>query len=332
MGKEFHNLKTGVIGVGSMGQNHARVYSELSDLVAVSDLDEEQGKKVAKKFGVKWYANYEDMLDEVDAVTVAVPTSNHLEVAKKVSSYGVNMLIEKPLAGNYKDGKEIVQLMSASNLVLAVGHIERHNEVVNYSKSIIDSGEWGNILAITARRFSNLPHRIHDVGVMFDLSIHDVDIISYLVGDKVSNIFAMGGKALNKKYEDYVTLSMEFVNGTMGVCETNWLTPMKVRDISIKTDKCYVEIDYIDQEIVVSSSEYEKVDETNLYKTKMAIKQDKISLPKKEPLKNEIIDFLDCLILKKQPLVTGVDALNAIKIIEAGLKSMKTKKSIRLDV
>lgn len=322
--EQFKNIKTGVIGVGSMGQNHARVYNEISDLIGVADPDEEQGKKVAKKFGVKWYSNYETMLKNVDAVTISTPTIFHKEVAKKVIDSGVHLLVEKPFADNSEDANYILELAKNKNITLAVGHIERHNEVIKIARKYIQNNEWGNIITISAKRFSSFPDRIRDVGVLFDLTIHDVDVISYLVGHKIKSVFALGGKAKNNIYEDHVILSTQFDNGVIGSCETNWLTPMKVREINITTDTCFVTIDYMKQDIKINSSSFHNLDSSNLYKSSMEVKQDHIIADKTEPLKNEINDFLSSIISDREPLVTAEQGLQAVKVVESGLASINS--------
>ena len=135
----FKNLNTGVIGVGSMGQNHARIYSEISNLVAVSDPNKEQGLKIAKKFGAKWYENYEDLLSKVDAVSISVPTFLHKDIAEKVAAAQVHILVEKPLASNKKEAERIIEISKKHNVVLGVGHVERHNPVISTLESFLDN-------------------------------------------------------------------------------------------------------------------------------------------------------------------------------------------------
>jgi len=139
-------LKTGIIGVGSMGQNHARIYNEISNLVAVADPNEVQGRSVAERFGIKWYSDYGEMLDVVDAVTIAVPTVLHRRVAEAAIAKGVHVLVEKPLAGNTNDAEAIVKAANKEGIILAVGHVERHNEVVSKAKELISDGKIGDIL------------------------------------------------------------------------------------------------------------------------------------------------------------------------------------------
>ena len=326
----IEKIKTGVIGVGSMGQNHARIYNEISNLVGVADPDPEQGSKVAERFGVIWYSDYREMLEHVDAVSIAVPTAMHIQVAKLVAASGVHLLVEKPLASNAVDGESIVRAAERAGVILAVGHVERHNPVISHAKTCIDSGVWGDILTISVKRFSNYPARVRDVGVLFDLTIHDVDVIRYLLNDNVKNVFVSGGKSKNKKFEDHVNLMMTFEEGSLGLCETNWLTPMKVREMNITTTDCFISLNYLNQEVEVLSSEFGEINEANLYQPPMKIKEHKVSLKGIEPLKSELVDFLEAIIEKRMPLVTGWDGLKAVEIVQAGLESMRSSSVINI--
>ena len=330
MNDRFFDLKVGVIGVGSMGQNHARVYNEISNLVAVADSNEKQGRSVADRFGVSWYRDYRDMLGEVDAVTIAVPTALHREVAETTSVGGVHLLVEKPLAGNVTDAEAIVASANKAGVTLAVGHVERHNAIIAHAKTFIENGNWGQILTLSAKRFSNYPSRIRDVGVLFDLSIHDVDVICYLVNEEIQTVYAQGGKSKNERFEDHVNLVMGFGDGQIGLCETNWLTPMKVRELNITTTTCYINLNYLTQEIEVLSSEFDEIDESNLYQPSMKVSEQKISLGGTEPLRSELVDFLEAVTKKRMPLVSGVDGLKAIKIVEAGLESLNSGSVVNL--
>ena len=285
-------IKTGVIGIGSMGRNHARVFSEISDLVAVSDLNEKEGNRIATQFGAKYYKDYTEMLQEVDAVTIAVPTVYHKLVAEEVSSNGVHMLIEKPLASKPSEAEEIISFAEKNNVILAVGHIERHNPVIKYSKNIIDSGEWGDIIAMSSKRVSNFPDRISDVGVIFDLGVHDLDILCYLSNSEVSSIFAVGGKYQNKNDEDHANILLEFKNGIKSMSEISWLSPMKIRELTLTCSKAYVVINYATQEIEVLKSKFTNLDEGNLFNINQEIESQKIEIAKKEPLKIELENFL----------------------------------------
>ena len=323
----FKKINTGVIGVGSMGQNHARIYSEISNLVAVSDPNKEQGLKIAKKFGAEWYENYEDMLSKVDAVSISVPTFLHKDIAEKVAAARVHILVEKPLASNKNEAERIIEISKKHNVVLGVGHVERHNPVVSTLESFIKNEDVGNILTLTARRFSNYPNRINDVGVLFDLTIHDVEIINKIANSKPVSVYTAGGKSRNGAYEDFINLIVTYENGIIGVCQTNWLTPMKVRDLSITTTKNFINLDFLKKRVDVMNSDYGQIDHSNLYETKIDFKTKSLPVKDVEPLKLELLDFLQAVKTNTLPLVSGQEGLNAVKVVEAGLESL-TKKSI----
>ena len=323
------DIKTGVIGVGSMGQNHARIYSEISNLVAVSDPNEKQGRKIADRFGVIWYSDYREMLDVVDAVTVAVPTALHREIAENTIKAGIHLLVEKPLAGNTVDAKAIVTASETVGVILAVGHVERHNPVITHAKEAIKTGKWGDIITMSSRRVSNFPDRIHDVGVLFDLSIHDIDISTYLCDSSVVSVYAVGGSK-KANHEDYINLILNHKSGVISICETNWLTPMKIRKLGITTIRNYIELDYIKQSAELFSSKYLNIDDANLYGTKLEFESEPLKIKNQEPLLLELMDFLSSIKDGTKPLVTGHDAVEVIKVSEAAFNSLKENKLVKL--
>lgn len=331
MSKDFQDIRTGVIGVGSMGQNHVRIYNDISNLVAVSDSSERQGRLVANRFDVDWYEDYTDMLTKVDAVSIAVPTVMHRKVAEDVARAGVHILIEKPIAGNTVDSESILRTTESEGIKLAVGHVERHNPVVAYAKKAIVEGQWGRIISMTSRRVSNFPSRIHDVGVLFDLLIHDIDICSHLSGENVNSVYAVGGM-MKAKYEDYATIVLVHENKIISICEANWLTPMKIRKLGITTSTNYIELDYQNQSIESFKSDYLEVDEKNLYSSNLEFSSEVIPIIKKEPLLIEIFDFLESITKNRKPLVSGHDGLNVVKISEAALNSLRIHKPINLSL
>ena len=323
----MEQVKTGVIGVGSMGQNHARVLSEVSNLVGISDPNPVQGKKIADKFGVPWFKKIDDLLPLTQAVSVAVPTSFHLEVSEKVIDYSNHLLVEKPLAGNSKDASKIVSLASNKGVILSVGHVERHNPVVKIAKEKIVTGAWGEIISMSSCRVSNFPDRIHDVGVLFDLAIHDIDICNYLAGSSITSVFASGGSK-RAEHEDHVNLILQHDNNIISKCETNWLTPMKIRNLVITTSTHYVTIDFQNQSIITKNSEYHNVDKSNLYDINLSVETQELPIIKNEPLKLEIQDFLSAILNNTSPLVTGDDGLEVVRISEFAMESLKNRKNI----
>jgi UDP-N-acetylglucosamine 3-dehydrogenase len=323
-------LKVGVIGIGAMGKNHARVYSELDGIqfVGVSDLNEEVGTALARKFNCGYYKDYRELLKEVDAVTVAVPTSFHHKVGMDAVETGVHILMEKPLAHTIEEGKELVRAAREKGLTFAVGHIERHNPVVGQTKKLLTEGRFGSIITMASRRVSNFPARIRDVGVIMDLAVHDIDIARYLAGSEVSELYAAGGKSGACEFEDHATIVLKFMNGTVGIVDTNWLTPMRVREMTLTCEKNLIKIDYMAQSIDISSSKLGELDDMNLYKLPMEMETVSVGLRKEEPLKLQLKDFISAIETGSDPLVTGDDGIMAITLAQAALESMCTNSTI----
>ena len=328
-----HAIRTGTIGVGSMGKNHARVNSEMGVLAGISDQDESVARPLADRFGVEYYSDYKDMLNsDIDAVTVATPTITHYKIAMDAIEAGKHVLVEKPICPTIEESQELVKAAEDAGVVLAVGHIERHNPVVKFARESIEQGRFGDIVSISARRVSSFPGRIRDVGVLLDLGIHDIDVIRYLVHEPVVSVYALGGKRQNDMFEDHANILMEFQSGVMGFVEVNWLTPMKVRKLAITCLENYVELDYIKQSADVSSSQVSgTVDTADLYHLPIEFDIRHVSLKKQEPLRNEHEDFVSAIVDGGQPLVTGRDGMATLKVCQAAIQSMKEGQRIRLD-
>ena len=314
----FPEIRTGVIGVGSMGQNHARIYKSISNLVGVSDPNEELGLKIAEEHGVKWYQNYEELLDKVDALSVAVPTHLHSQIATVVSSKNVHLLVEKPLSNSITNSKKIIKSATDNNVVLAVGHVERHNPVIDSATSYLVDNPQEKLLTVTAKRFSLYPQRIADVGVLFDLTIHDVDIINYFANSIPRSVYAAGGKCQNKSFEDYVNLIIKYENGIVGICQTSWLSPIRSRKIELSTERSQIGLDLLNKEARVFIKNDNKHSRENLF------------VSDAEPLKRELVDFLFSIQKNQNPKVTGNDGLKAVNIIEAAVESLENDKIVRI--
>lgn len=325
-------LKIGVIGLGSMGRNHARVCSELNgvDLVGVCDVDSGAVNVVAERFNTKAFVSYHDLLRLVDAVIIATPTRTHFDITNSALSSGKHVLVEKPICNTIKNAEDIVKKAESENLVLATGHIERHNPAVAFIKEGIQKNRFGDIISLSSKRVSNLPGRIKDVGVILDFGIHDIDVMRFLSGE-IKSVYAKAGM-YNKKisYEDHATILLNFENDVCGVVEVNWLTPIKIRRLSLTCSKQFVEMDYINQSITMSSSSFKVVDEMDLYNVPMQFTKNHIGLEKKEPLKNEIRDFIEAIKTDKKPLASGYDGIMALRIAQTALRSFKTGDVIKV--
>ncbi len=323
----FKDIRTAVVGVGSMGQNHARVLNEISNLVGVVDLDKVQGQKIAESNNTQYYQDYREVVELVDAVCICVPTNYHKEVSEAFYSSGVHILVEKPLSDSLANAEYIRDGAAENGVILSVGHIERFNPVVTEAKKQIMKNSWGSIISLNSTRVSNFPARISDVGVLFDLSVHDIDISSYLVDSPVKSVYAAGLSVMGDN-EEHVNMILKHESGVISVFQTNWLTPMKVRKLSITSDKCYIDMDYIEQKIKVYSSQYKNLDESNLYNSKLEVTKQEVKVQKREPLLSEIENFLSSVISKEQPLVDGNQGVYIVKLAEAAVKSMEGNKTV----
>jgi UDP-N-acetylglucosamine 3-dehydrogenase len=324
-------MKVGVIGTGSMGQNHVRVLSEISDLVGVCDSNPEAGEKIASKFKTKYFRNVKDLLAAgVEAVSVVTPTMAHYDIAKTVIESGVNLLLEKPATGASDKLHELSKLAEKKGVTLAVGFIERHNPVVSFAMKNLSSGTFGSLISAHSRRVSSFPSRIKDVGVIMDLGVHDIDILKYISGAPAKSVYATAGKFKNKDFEDHANIIIEFDNGVTGVVEVNWLTPTKVRTLSMTCSSQFVEFDYTSQSIAICSATLREYDPANLYDLGLEFQARSINLKKEEPLRRELSDFLKAAERGSAPLVTGFDAAETIKIAEAAIESAKSHSAISL--
>ena len=325
-------LKIGVIGVGSMGKNHARVCSELEnvELVGVVDADKATAKKIAGIFNTDAFFDYKDIISKIDAAIVATPTSTHYKITMDLLNEGRHVLVEKPICRSIKEAEELVKKAEKEDLVLAVGHIERHNPAVKFVKDMLNKKGFGEIITLVSKRVSNLPGRIRDVGVILDFGIHDIDIMRYLVGE-VKSVYARAGTFNREmKYEDYANIILNFDNDITGIVEVNWLTPMKIRKLFLTCSKNFVEADYMNQSVSISSSTFKEIDEMDLYHVPLQYNINQIALEKREPLKNEITDFVNAIEGNRKPLAAGIDGLIALKIAKAAEKSFKERNVVKL--
>jgi len=323
-------INLGVIGTGAMGQNHARVGSTLPDckLAGVFDLDKAVCKRVAKRVGTNHFTDFTKFLKAVDAVTVATPTTTHHKVAKQALEAGKHVMVEKPICSDATQAEELCELASQLGLTLAVGHIERHNPVVTYAKTLIEEGLFGEILSLAGKRVGGpVMDRVRDVGVIFDLGIHEIDNSRYLTGAEIEAVGAFGGSH-SHRFEDYITLTLALSNGACANIEINWLTPMKIRKIDLTCSKSFVELDYINQKLQVSSARPQEYDVTNLFYSPWEFNTQVIPMRKQEPLKLEIQDFISAINRRAAPLVTGVDGLAAVKVASAAVQAYKTRRVI----
>ena len=314
----MRKINVGVIGVGAMGYNHARVYYRLEEanLVAVSDVSERTLNKVCEKYNAKGYSDYEDLLKdpEIEVVSVCVPTTHHHDVVMKAIEYGKHVLVEKPIAFSLEEAEEMIAAAKEKGVILGTGHVERFNPAVQKAKELIENDVIGDVVSASAKRVGPFPPRIKDVGVCIDLAIHDLDVMYYLFNEDVEQVYGTMSSILDKTdFEDHAEIMVSFTNAT-GILEVNWLTPYKRREIEITGTDGIISVDYIEQSIEVFGK----------------IAQD-ITIQHEEPLKEELKSFLKAVDEGKDPVITGEDGLNALKMVIAASKSSRAHKPISFD-
>jgi len=321
----------GVIGTGSMGQNHARVLSDMGNLIGIFDTNSEVCSKLASRFKTTSYDSIDQLLAaSPEAISIVTPTNTHYDITRTVLESDVNVLLEKPATGDPVKLLELAKLAESRKLTLAVGLIERHNPVVSFTRKNLESGNFGSLISAHARRVSSFPLRIRDVGVIMDLGIHDIDIIRYLARSKVKRVFATAGKFKNKEYEDHANIVIEFANGISGTVEVNWLTPNKVRGLTLTCSDQFVELDYISQSVDLCSSSLREFDPGNLFDLALEFQSRQINLKKEEPLRRELQDFMDAYEKGSPPLVTAKDAAETIRVAHASIESARTNHAVDL--
>jgi len=309
-------LRVGVIGVGVMGGNHARVYSELPEvqLVGVVDVNETLAISVAQSYGCKAFADYNDLLEEnLDAIGIVVPTILHSQVALNAIRRGINVLVEKPIANTVENANEIIKAARDNKVKLMVGHVERFNPAIIKLKELIDSGLLGDVVSISAKRVARYNPRIKDVGIIIDLGTHDIDIMSYLYGEKVKEVYASAGSVVHSQ-EDHAIITLNFNNGGSGVIDTNWLTPHRVRNLTVIGSNGIAEVNYIEETLRIFDQEW--------------IRDAKIE--KEEPLKLELMHFIDCVQNDREPLVSGEEGRHALEVALAAIESARTGKVCKI--
>lgn len=310
----------GVIGVGAMGYNHVRIYSELenANLLAISDMVRGTLDKVSKEFNTVGYVDFDNILqlEDMEAVNICVPTVFHHDVVMNAIEAGKNVLVEKPIASKLEEAQEMIDAAHDAGVLLATGHVERFNPAVRVAKELIDAGEIGDVVTAHAKRLGPYPPRIRDVGVAIDLAIHDIDIFNYLFEGKAHTVFAnMSSNLKNCAFEDHAEIMTKYENDVLTILETNWLTPYKKRQLNITGVDGIITVDYGEQTVTLYQ-------ENN--------KVENIKVENKEPLKEELRSFINAVQSNTQPEVTGQDGYEALRIVEAAKKSSKDKNLVYL--
>ncbi len=310
-------MNVAVIGCGSWGRNHIRVYNDLGNasLTAIADMNTATAKEFGERYSVDWYTEPEKIFerDDVEAVSICTPTVTHADLAMQAIEAGKHVLVEKPMTNTTGEAKELINAAKKRGVYLTVGFVERFNPAVSEAMNVISKGEVGEVILAHTRRVSRRPLRVGDVGVIKDLAIHDIDIINQLFKTDAKNVFASAG-SIAHDFEDYANIIVCFDNNRSAFIETNWLTPRKVRTLTITGTEGLINVEYITQQIIVENNE-------RLYQP---------FLDYGEPLLRELDSFMNSILNDESPEVRGEDGLRALEISEAAIQSAKSGKQVSL--
>jgi UDP-N-acetylglucosamine 3-dehydrogenase len=312
-------LGVAVIGTGFWGKNHARVYKEIesTELVAVCDRDALRAKTVASQLGVKAYSNSSRMLQnkEIEAVSVCTWSSSLAKEALKALRAGKHVLVEKPMATTTRQAEKLLLTAEENGLHFTVGFLMRFIPGLQHIRGAVESKKLGELVCATAKRVSQWPERIGDVGVVKDTAIHDIDVMRFVFGEDPIAVYAKAGCMRHRKFEDYAMIMLTFADGKSAFIESNWLTPYKTRTLTVTGSDAIMRLDYVTQDLWIEA----------------ANQNVQPKFPWQEPLKAELQHFADCIVRKEKPLVTGEDGVKALSIAIAALKSSAKNRAIRLD-
>lgn len=312
----MERLRIGVIGAGSMGRNHVRILStekKNCEFVGFYDADEARAVEVVRQFSVRAFPSAEALMSQVDAVTIAAPSSRHKELALEAARQGLHTLVEKPLALSALDAVEIDQAFAGAGRVLMVGHVERYNPVVTELCKLVQHED---IVALEIRRYSPYNGRINDADVVQDLMIHDIDLAcNVLLPQKLADTFTAGNSIVSGRL-DFAQCLMRFEAGAIASLGASRVTENKVREIAVHTNRSYILADLLNRSLSVVRNTNLVIDEG----TESAYRQDsvtqKIFVPMVEPLRMELMDFIGCATQGREPAANGRAACRAIEIAE----------------
>jgi predicted dehydrogenase len=306
----MNKLRLGVVGVGHIGKNHARLYAELptADFTAVYDIDQSRAQQIANEFGVRAASSLRDFAEQVDAASVATTTSAHFEVGRDLLGRGKHLLIEKPIAENPAHATELAELAAEQNLVLQVGHVERFNPVLSALEARLTHPRF-----IEAHRLSSYPHRSTEIGVVLDLMIHDLEIILHLVRSPVETIDAVGVPVLSRG-EDIANARLRFENGCVANVTSSRISPESMRKIRVFQEDAYLSLDYQNQ----SGEIYRREGGT--------IVRGEVEIEREEPLKQQLAAFVECARTGRAPKVSGFQATAALELAVEITKRIETQR------
>lgn len=334
------NINIGIIGIGYWGPNYVRIFQELTNcqFICASDLSSQNLDKIKKIYPqTKLYTDYQKMIKQcdVDALVITTPLNTHYEIAKFCLENDKNILVEKPFVQNRKEGLKLQQLAQKHKKVLLVGHVYEYNSAVLELKKLLTEKKLGELFYIQAQRMGLGPIRKH-ANALWDLATHDISIALYLMGSFPEKITAIGGSYIQEKLEDMVYLNLQFPKGVLYSIFATWIAPEKIRKTTLvgsekmvvfdditKDDPIKIYDRKINKDLLNSTAKY--IDHQTIVSIG-EIRQHKITAS--EPLKNQVIHFLECILDSKNPKTDAQDGINVIRVLEIAEKSLKSHKTI----
>lgn len=317
-------IKLGVIGVGHIGKNHARIASELqgAEFTAIYDSNAAAAAEIARQFGVQAVSSLDQFAALVDAATIATPTPTHYEIGKVLLGARKHLLIEKPIADNTANARELADLAREHGLILQVGHVERFNPVLGALEELLTRPRF-----IESHRLSPYPNRSTEIGVVLDLMIHDLEIILHLVRSPVKSVDAVGVPVLSRG-EDIANARIRFENGCVANVTVSRISPEKMRKIRVFQENAYLSLDYQAQEGYIFRLARQEEENSSLFKKLLSAKEsaivsefagrrivrEPVEIDKGEPLKRELQSFVDCCRKGAEPKVSGYQATAALEL------------------
>jgi predicted dehydrogenase len=340
--------KVAVLGTGSLGQIHARIYSEFQaagqvELTGIYDTNAETARKIAEKHKLRVFASVAEAAAASEALNIVTPTTTHFEIARTLLSQGKHVLVEKPMTDKSSEAAELCELAQRSNCVLQVGHVERFNPVFKFLESIATEPKF-----IECHRLSPYPARSTDIGAVLDLMIHDLDVVLAFVKSPVISVDAVGIPVLSRS-EDIANARLKFANGCIANLTVSRISPERMRKIRVfsgPSNPCYISLDYRAQEGYITRIAKDGEEETPLLKKILAAKlgvgrdsaivsefagkkivREPVPIAKDEPLKLELQSFIDCVRQKQTPVVSGESARRALDLAFEITRQIQNQKT-----
>jgi len=311
-----------------MGRNHARVLHELPnvELVGVADTELDAACQVANVYATRAYGSLREVLakEAPEAVTIAVPTENHHEAVLEALAAGCHVLVEKPIAATLAQADELVAAAKSARRVLAVGHVERYNPALLELKRRLDAGQLGRVYQFDAQRLGPFPQRVRDVGVVIDLATHDLDLMRFLTGSEIVRVYAETRRKVHTTREDMFSGLLRLEDGAVGLLQINWLTPTKIRQMTVTGERGMFRADYLTQDLFfhenaeVASHNWEQI---TMLRGVSEGSMVKYAIQKREPLQSEFMAFIKAVEGDQNGIVSGEDGSEALRLALAMIES-----------